>query len=285
MGYFNFFFEPTIGTMKTLFLSVVVFACYILAQDPAGGWMAYAVGKIPSSYSRITKLDMYWAVSAEPRRSSSFYSPWFGMDPSDNLNLIQPVNPWMGNKWVAYTEYYQWRPSHNSNSRQISVESGQVLHGSLQYQSGSDSYLLTQTNTHTGQSSSQTVKCQNGKKYNLPYVVYEKLTSCGNYPPDGKVVFRNISAECDGKDCTKEIQWEAKVKDRNCNMAAHINSDGTISITWDTSAESKYDNYTDAQLWDLNMHGWATKLNIPRPSEAQRPSEIQLREDVLQEVW
>merc|ERR1712080_700362 len=103
-----------------------------------------------------------------------------------------------GSKWVGYTEHYQWRPSHNSHGRQISVESGQVLHGSLKYSSGSDSYLLTQTNTHTGQSSSQTVKCQNGKKYNLPYVVYEKLTSCGNYPPDGKVVSKH---QC-------RVRWE-----------------------------------------------------------------------------
>jgi len=255
-----------INTMRSL-LVVLVCAWYVVAQDPAEGWMAYAVGSIPSSYSRITKLDMYWKVSATPKRSSSFYSPWFGMDPSDNLNLIQPVNPWMGNKWVMYTEYYQWRPTHNSNSPQQPVNAGQTLHGSLQYSASSDSYLLSQVVVETGRKSSQEVKCQNGKKYVIPYVVYEKLTSCGNYPPDGKVLFENITAECDGKDCTKEIKWEAKVKDRNCNMQAHINTDGTISITWDISAVSKYDNYTDAQLYDLNMHGWATKLNIPRPSE------------------
>ena len=53
------------------------------------------------------------------------------MDPSDNLNLVQPVNPWSGSSWSMYTEYFQWSPTHNSNSRQHSVEAGQTLHGQL----------------------------------------------------------------------------------------------------------------------------------------------------------
>lgn len=144
-----------------------------------------------------------------------------------------------------------------------------MLHGVLAYDESSDSYKLSQTIVETGETSSQTVKCQSGKKYTLPYVVYEKTFPCKDYPPDGKVTFRNITAECDGKDCTKDIKWQSKVKDANCNMAAHINDDGTISITWDTSAPSKYDNMTRAQLFDLNYHGWARspRLNLTRPAE------------------
>ena len=67
--------------------------------------MAYAVGALPAGkYERITRLEMTWKVGAAPRRSNAFFSPWFGMDPSDNLNLIQPVNPWGGSSWSAYTE-------------------------------------------------------------------------------------------------------------------------------------------------------------------------------------
>ena len=68
-------------------------------QDPATGWMAYAVGKLPEGYERITKLSMTWKVGASASPSRAFYSPWFGMDPDDNLNLIQPVNPWSGSAW------------------------------------------------------------------------------------------------------------------------------------------------------------------------------------------
>lgn len=235
------------------------------AQDPAEGWMAYAVGQVPSGTTRITKLNMTWTVGADAKRSSAFYSPWFGMDPADNLNLIQPVNPWFGSSWSMYTEYFQWRPEHNSNSRQQPVKSGQTLQGSLIYNSDSDSYTLGQMVQETGATSTQQVKCQDGKKYTLPYVVYEKTFPCGDYPPDGKVTFRNIYVECDGKDCTKDVQWTGKVKDANCDMKATPNSDGTITISWNTNMPSKYDNMTRGELHDLNMKGWATQLPISRP--------------------
>lgn len=248
--------------------SLVIAAVFVSAQDPAEGWMAYAVGKMPSQYQRITHLEMQWVVNHDPSGGgSAFYSPWFGMDPADNLNLIQPVNPWLGNSWVGYTEYFQWSPEDNSNSNQINVKAGQTLHGVLDYDSSGDSYTLTQTVVETGSKSSQVVKCQNGKKYTVPYVVYEKVWPCADYPPDGKVTFNNIKAECDGKDCTKDIQWAAKVKDDNCNMAAHISTDGSISITWDTSLSSKY-NYTRTELFDRNYKGWATnkELGLKRPA-------------------
>lgn len=101
----------------------------------------------------------------------------------------------------------------------------------------------------------------------VPYVVYEKVFPCKMYPPEEKVTFTDIVAECDGKDCRSEIVWTAKVKDANCNMAAHIAAGGSeISITWDTSAPSKYDNMTATELYDLNMHGtWAQNLQLERP--------------------
>jgi hypothetical protein len=249
--------------------SLLIAAGAAFAQDPADGWMAYAVGAIPSKFERITHLEMTWVVSNDPGPTNAFYSPWFGMDPADNLNLIQPVNPWLGNGWVGYTEYFQWSPEDNSNSRQISVKAGQTLHGVLAYDSSKDAYKLTQTVKETGETSSQVVRCQGGKKYKIPYVVYEKVWPCDSYPSDGKVLFTDIKAECDNTECTKDIQWSAKVKDANCNMAAHINSDGTISITWDTSMASKYDNMTATELFDRNYKGWATReeLGLKRPAE------------------
>lgn len=235
------------------------------AQDPATGWMAYAVGAIPSQYERITNLEMTWTVGEAPKRSSAFYSPWFGMDPADNLNLVQPVNPWEGNGWEMYTEYYQWSPSHNSNSRAYSVKPGQTLHGAVTYQASTDSYELTQTIVETGQTSSQVVKCQSGKKYVIPYVVYEKEWTCSDYPPDGIVTFRNIKVECDGADCTQAVNWQAKVKDSNCGMAAHVESgakatdENEISITWNTKMASRFDNYTQAELIEHNAGGWGAK--------------------------
>jgi hypothetical protein len=251
-----------------MIFALVIIASLIavsLAQDPASGWMAYAVGQVPAGTTRITKLDMTWTVGAEPKRSRAFFSPWFGMDPDDNLNLIQPVNPWSGSAWSMYTEYYQWKPTHNSNSQQYPVAAGQTLHGSMVYVPASDSYNLYQTIVETGVTSSQNVVCQSGKKYTLPYVVYEKTFPCADYPPDEIVTFRNVYVECDGKDCTNQIKWTTDVMDANCNMAAHVNQTSTatsISITWDTSAPSKYDKLTRDELVALNRKGWARNIDV-----------------------
>lgn len=251
-------------------MKLFVFAALIAvvnAQDPAQGWMAYAVGSIPSGVERITKLEMSWKVNSDPVPSGAFFSPWFGMDPADNLNLIQPVNPWLGNGWAMYTEYFQWSPEDNSNSPQRDVSAGQTLQGSLIYMAESDSYNLTQYVVETGAISHQVVQCQDGKKFTVPYVVYEKTFPCGDYPPDGAVNFQNIVVECDGKDCTDSVKWAARVEDPNCNMQAVIHSQTSISITWDTSAASKYDNFTRAELFDLNNNGWALHSDLERPAK------------------
>lgn len=105
---------------------------------------AYAVGTVPSGTRRITRFEAKWTVGTSPYSSSAFFSPWFGMDPSDNMNLIQPVNPWLGSNWNMYTEYYQWDNGYNSNSYGFDVNSGQTLHGALIYLPASDSYNLSQ---------------------------------------------------------------------------------------------------------------------------------------------
>jgi len=200
-------------------------------------------------------------VVANAISSSTFYSPWFGMDPADNLNLIQPVNPWLGSNWNMYTEYYEWDNGYNSNSDNYNVNAGQTLHGVLTYLPATDSYNLSQTNVETQQMSQQMVQCENGKKFVIPYFVYEKTWPCQYYPPDQIVTFRDIIIECDGKPCTSRIQWSAQVKDSNCNMAAHIINSTTITITWSTSAESKYALYSMEELTMLNhktSQGWSS---------------------------
>lgn len=51
-----------------------------------------------------------------------FYS---SVDTTDNLNLLQPVNPWFGSApWQMYTEYYQWSDGYNSNSEAQNTNPG-----------------------------------------------------------------------------------------------------------------------------------------------------------------
>ena len=85
------------------------------------------------------------------------------------------------------------------------------------------------------------------------------------------MTFRDIVMECDGVDCVDDVAWTVDVKDDNCNMAASVSDDQrSISITWDTTLESKYDSFSRAQLHDLNMAtggNWVQQLNIERPAE------------------
>ncbi len=260
-------FRLRMSFVLVLALVLAVLAQVSYSQDPADGWMAYAVGKVPAGTKRITTLQMTWKVGANPAKSRAFFSPWFGMDPADNLNLIQPVNPWSGGSWNFYTEYYQWSPTHNSNSPQHTVSAGQTLQGSLVYDASTDSYNLSQKVLETGVTSTQNVPCQNGKTYTLPYIVYEKTFPCADYPPDEIVTFRDIYIECDGKECTDNVQWAAKVKDANCNMQAIISNSTTISITWDTKASSVYDKHSIADLVRMNAHGWAKNYHLDSDGE------------------
>ena len=62
------------STRLALALAVAL-ASSAAAQDPAEGWMAYAVGAMPSDVTRITKLEMTWTVGKDPKRSYAFFSP------------------------------------------------------------------------------------------------------------------------------------------------------------------------------------------------------------------
>ena len=84
-----------------LHFSTALLMTFVAAQDPAEGWLEYAMSSLPSSVERITRLEITWTVGQA--LSWAFFSRWFGMDPADNLNLIPPVNPWSGSAWSMYT--------------------------------------------------------------------------------------------------------------------------------------------------------------------------------------
>ena len=105
------------------------------------------------------------------------------MDPADNLNS-EPLE----RKCVVDVH---WSPENNSNSWSYTVQAGQTLHGALVYSAADDSYTLSQTVVETGETSSQVVQCQSGKKF----VVLSRAFSCYTYSGDGKVSFRNIIVE------------------------------------------------------------------------------------------
>lgn len=95
-----------------LLISVAFRLC--LSQDPAPGWLAYAKGVNPAGdETPITFFEAYWENLKVPEEKAPncFYAPWYGLETTDNLNLIQPVNAWNdagSDKWCLMNYYFQW---------------------------------------------------------------------------------------------------------------------------------------------------------------------------------
>eukprot|EP00744_Colponema_vietnamica_P012114 GILI01017009.1.p1 GENE.GILI01017009.1~~GILI01017009.1.p1 ORF type:complete len:267 (-),score=92.51 GILI01017009.1:107-907(-) len=248
--------------MRALILFAVM-ACVAAAQDPAQGWLSYATASCPAG-TRLTKFTGTWQVPQSPEPSDAFYSPWIGTDPADNLNLLQPVNPWFGNEWAIYTEYFQWSPENNLDSNQQGANSGDQLVGSIVFNGeAQQSYTVSQVDTAAGGSSSQmSVPVQtdnngNYKNYSIAYVVFEKTAYCGDYPPEEQITFGNLTMECNGKRITP--QWTTSFVEDCCDFRAHVVDSQTITMTWSTSAPSLPAEKIEAQYAENRKHFAARK--------------------------
>lgn len=164
-------------------------------------------------------------------------------------------------------EYFQWSPVYNYDSPSFSVNSGDILHGTVVYDKATHSYTMTQTDLTTGDSSTGTIKIQGNKNYTImvsrrkgkpdgeeikttltlmlafrklcvcarahtQYVVQEKVCDCDAYSADGQVTFYDIVLEFDNK--RVKPLWTTSYVDDNCNTRAHVVNTSTIQITWDT---------------------------------------------------
>lgn len=210
----------------------------VVAQDPAGGWLGYATGVSPTGTGRITYMEAKWKVGQNPVVGGAFFSPWFGIEASDNLNLIQPVNPWVGDSWQIYNEYFQWSPEYNYDSDATTVNPGDVLFGSVTYVPENNTYTIFHSDQTSGWSVTSSIPIQqddsgNYKNYTIAYIVFEKDADCNQYPPDGSVTFYDIEIQYDGK--TVSPAWTTGYVDDVCNNRATIVDEQTVKITWDTS--------------------------------------------------
>ncbi|CUG94109.1 peptidase, putative [Bodo saltans] len=221
--------------MQFALIVAALVAGVVVTQDPAPGWLAYATAQCPAG-TRITHMEAKWLVGQNPPQSFAFFSPWFGIDTTDNLNLLQPVNPWLGTSWSMYTEYYQWSPTHNKDSAQYSVNAGDQLFGQITFNGESEqSYTLKQTDVTSGQTSEMVIPVQVGsdgqhKNYTVQYIVYEKVAQCNQYPPDQKVVFNDIKVFCNGVQVAP--QWTTGIVENVCDFKATPVSSSQVEITW-----------------------------------------------------
>jgi len=225
--------------MRLGVLGLVVLAVSVTAQDPADGWLGYAKCVAPSGYHNITRIEATWKNLHNPSKGGCFQSPWFGIETSDNLNLVQPVNPWTGNDWEIYNEYFQWVPTYNENSKSHVTKPGDVLYGRVTFNANNQSYTMYHEDMTDGWSVTTNIGVQKTsagayKNYTIVYFVYEKVcASCNQYPPDGFVEFYDLVFEYDGKVVTPTCT--TSFESNFCNNRAHVNANGTISMTWTTN--------------------------------------------------
>lgn len=176
-------------------------------------------------------------VPQDPLKKGAFFSPWFGIEASDNLNLIQPVNPWSADGWSIYNEYFQWSPESNYNSESHTVKAGDIVYGSVDYVAANNSYTITHSSMSDGWSVASSIPIQkkNGayKIFNIIYFVFEKVAKCDQYPPNNEVTFYDIKIEYDGVQVNP--QWKTAFVDDVCNNRAAILNSTAIQITWDSS--------------------------------------------------
>ena len=115
-----------------------------------------------------------------------------------------------------------------------------MLYGSITLRPD-NSYDIYHKNLADGWDVTLNIPIQKGpnglpKNYSVIYFVYEKVAPCQDYPPDGEVLFTNITIQFDGHNVTDKVQWKTSYVEDVCNNRATVIDPQTIKITWDTSA-------------------------------------------------
>ena len=231
--------------MRTVAL-VPIFLAFVLtlqlpvdAQDPASSWLVYAETQCPEGQT-VTRFEGKWKVGPTPMPSFTYYTPWIGIETSDNMNLLQPVNPWDGRHWTAYAEYFQWSPVNNINSEIYHVPADSVLVGTVTA-TADYKYEVRIKDLASGIESSQLRKVQkdnagNYKNYTRFYVVYEHhASSCNLYPSSQEQIFYDLTVECDGN-VVSNPAWSARSKQPICDFQSSILNSSAVKITWSTTS-------------------------------------------------
>mmetsp|Transcript_2044 Transcript_2044/g.2561 ORF Transcript_2044/g.2561 Transcript_2044/m.2561 type:complete len:226 (+) Transcript_2044:57-734(+) len=224
--------------MSKLVGIIAVFVAGINAQDPANSWLGYAKGVNPANTGIITMMEAYWKVPSKPKYTGCRFTPWFGIETSDNLNLIQPVNPFESGHWDIYNEYYQWSPSHDTSSKRHEVSPGDIIYGKVTLNNAKTSYDMYVSDLNDGWYGTLNIPIQSSKtgglkSYTISYIVWEHpCGSCADYPQDNEMLFYNISVYYDYKKVSPK--WSTGYVENKCDSRAKIVNETAILLTWNS---------------------------------------------------
>ena len=140
-------------------------------------------------------------------------------------------------------------------------------------------------NLPPGAVSTQIVPCQSGKKYNLPYVVYEKVFPCKNYPPSGNVTFRDIlvkelatvnsvsllaSAPC------PVYVWKCIFDPPprpKCGKGAALQGCSSVDLCW-WQVECDHKDCTQQVVWKPMVKDANCEMKVPPPHVLRFPMQL-----------
>jgi len=233
------------------------------AQDPAGSWLSYAAAT-QGANAKITALNCSWVVPKDPIQLTGSNAPgwWYGVQTANGRGaLIQPILAWADGapRWTIFNGVFDWNDGSWHQSRQITVKSGAKIAASVVYDASDKRYVMTISDTSTGQTISTPYMEHPGQIESVAYFVLEhQPRSCRAYPPDGQMSFTNIVMEVDGKKVTPK--WEAKQERPACDSQAIIVSPTEIKFTWSASSANltNFDDTAPAEDFNRFRHHWTT---------------------------
>jgi hypothetical protein len=221
----------------------------VVAQDPGPNWIVYAKATCPRPDQMITKMSAKWIIpenGEDMTEQNEFWTPWFGIETTDNLNLLQPVTCWGPDSWTLSTEYFQWTPDYNFNSEFVTVSTGNLCYGEVVYlppgKNSTEPQYRVSMGSGDSQSSASTwqiapiqIDSKTGarKNYTNAYVVFEHpFHKCHKYPKSDKMEFFDIVLECNGQRVV-DPKWTTGEVKRVCDFEAHVVNASRIKFTWD----------------------------------------------------
>jgi hypothetical protein len=135
----------------------------------SSNWAGYALDAPTGS---VTDVKGSWIVPAVTCSKKNTYSSfWIGID-GDNSPTVEQIGTSSDcNKGKAtYYAWFEFYPAYPVNIPTVSVSPGDLISGEVNYNSGSDDFTVSITNSNTGDSFSTTGKVSNAQRNSAEWI-------------------------------------------------------------------------------------------------------------------
>lgn len=238
---FRLFFFGLRGLCVMFFSFCIVLLATItcaLAQDPASSWLCYALTQ-SSDGSGATRVSATTQIpSGPPQDPNGEPAWWFGIEPSNNLYLIQPILPkWLGDGYYIFNEMFDWHTFNDQQSTNIKIPYGTNVSAEIITRDGGKHYTMTvKAQGHQWNLTVPTYK-DDGPFTNVYFVLEHQVDRCSQLPSAGSLSYTDIEIEFGGKRVVP--QWSTHLERPVCKSQVKVISPSSLSIEWDPQQEKQ----------------------------------------------